>query len=84
MHEPLRDVAQQLAGARVEFLGVEANVVGERDQLFHELDGCLQAPDPGERVCEPERAAEQGSLGSAEAVLAAVAVKQRTVPELAS
>ena len=33
MHQPLRDVAQQVVGVSVDLLGVEADVVGEGDQL---------------------------------------------------
>ena len=70
-------------GVRIELLGVEPDVVGERDQLFHELGGLVEASDPGERVGEPERAAQEGALRAAQAVLSAVAGDQRTVPEMA-
>ena len=33
MHQPLRDVPQEVGGVRVDLLGVEADVVGEGDQL---------------------------------------------------
>ena len=65
-------------GVRVELLGVEADVVGEGDQLLHQLGGLVEASDPGERVGEPERAAQEGALRAAKAVLAAVAGEQRT------
>ena len=68
---------------RVELLGVEADVVGEGDQLLHELGGLVEASDPGERVGEPERAAEERALRAAQAVLSAVAGEQRAAPELA-
>ena len=69
---------------RVDFLGVEADVVGEGDQLLHELGGFVEASDPGERVGEPERAAQESAFGAAKAVLSAVAGDQRTAAEIAS
>ena len=83
MHQPLRDVAQELAGVRVDLLGVEADIVGEGNQLCHELGGLLESSDAGERVGEPERAAEEGALRAAKPVVSAVAGEQRTVPEVA-
>ena len=83
VHQPLRGVAQELVGDGVDLLGVEADVVGERDQLVHQRRGLVAAPDPGERVGEPERAAEEGALAAAQPVLSAVAGEQRTAPELA-
>src|SRR5919204_4190862 len=62
MDEPLRDVAQQLVGARVELFCVEADVVGKPDNLLHEVRGLLEAPDAGERIGKPEGAAQERAL----------------------
>src|SRR4029453_11527290 len=82
MHEPLRRVAQKLVRERVDLLGEQAHIVCDCDQLVHQSCGLVGLPDPGERVGEPERAAEEGALAAAQPVLAAVAREQRTAPEL--
>ena len=82
MHESLREVAQQLVGVRVDLLGIEANIAGEVDQVLHERGGLIEAADPGERVREPKRAAEEGALDAPESVRPAVAGEQWTAPEI--
>ena len=53
-------------------------------QLFHHLNGLISAADPGERVGEPEGAAEERALAAAESVVAAVAGEQRAGPKTES
>src|SRR5215208_6521289 len=83
MHQPLRRVAEKLVRDGVDLLGEQADIVGERDQPVHEGRGLVAAPNPGERVGEPERAAEEGALAAAQPVVSAVTGEQRTAPELA-
>ena len=50
--------------------------------MSHERGGLVEAADPGERVREPKRAAEEGALDAPESVRAAVAGEQWTAPEI--
>src|ERR671910_466974 len=83
MDEALGEVPQQFARVRVEFLGVQADVVRQAHQLIHERGGLVSAPYPGERFDEPEGAAEEGALAAAEAILAGIAPEQRAASEFA-
>src|SRR5437588_378143 len=83
MDKALRNVPQELTGVLIHFLGVEADIVGYTYQLVHQLSSVIDASGSGQSVDEPERAAEEGSLASRQAILAAVAVQQRPVTQLA-
>ena len=56
------NVAEEGAVARVELLRVEADVVGEAEQLLHQRLRLPHAPRVRERVHEPERAREEDAL----------------------
>ena len=83
MDQALRNVSQELPGVLIHFLGVEADIVRHTHQLVHQLSRIIDASGSGQSVDQPERAAEEGSLASRQPVLAAVAVQQRLVTELA-
>ena len=84
MDQALGQVSQERSALLVHLLGVESDVVCEADELVHQLGGLVGASGAGERVGEPERAAQEGALASRKAVLAAVAIQQRAVAQLAS
>src|SRR6188508_3656401 len=79
MRERLWDVAEQLAGFRVDLLGEEADVVRERDRVVHERLSTLETPGPCESLHEPERTGEEGTF---ELLRTAVAVDERPLGEL--
>src|SRR5436190_17720700 len=80
--KPLREVAGELAAGRVDLLAVEPDVIGQGDQLVHQLDGLVELPLAGECLGEPERAGDEGSLAAREPIIAAVAPDVGTLGEL--
>lgn len=70
MDQTLRDVAQKITGVVINFFCVEPDIVRHVHQLVHQLGRVVHASGSGESIDEPERAAEEGSLASREAVLA--------------
>src|SRR6266542_6224764 len=66
--EGLREVPQQLTGLFVDLLGQEPDVVGKRDGAFEHGPGPVDLAGPGQRLGEPERAQQEGSLGTPQAV----------------
>ena len=76
--------SEQPAGLGVYLLGVEAHVVGQAEQLFHEFRSLAGPAGAGHGVDQPERAGEEGALASGEAVLARVAVQEGAVAELSA
>src|SRR5438105_1820552 len=57
--EPLREVAEQLARARVDLLGEEADVVRVWEYEFHRLGRLVDATETRERLDDPERACDE-------------------------
>src|SRR6058998_2593566 len=76
MRQALREVAEKVARLALQFFGVEAEVVGEADELVHQGGGLLEAPLAGIGVGEPARAGEEGAR------LIGPAVDERAAAEL--
>src|SRR4051794_3806326 len=74
VRQPLREVAEERARLRVDLLGVEPDVVPQRDQRVHRLARLVEAAEPRERLHEPERAGDERAFAAAPA---RVAVEQR-------
>src|ERR1700730_9900713 len=69
VREPLRVVAEQVAGVRIDLLREQADRRGECEQAF-ELALCsLQVAGMRQRVGKPERRHEERPLGPFEAVV---------------
>src|SRR2546423_6947408 len=83
MAESLRHVAEEVPAVGVDLFAVEADVVGEAEQLLHQLGGGIDASGASECLGEPERARQERALGVCEAVLTLVAANVGTVGELA-
>src|SRR4051812_4311100 len=73
MAEPLREVAEESAGFRIDLLREQADVVRLRRHLLHRRPRLVDAAGPGERLDQPERAGDERTLRT---LLAAVAVEQ--------
>jgi hypothetical protein len=56
MRERLREIAEQLAGARIDRFGEETEVVGDLHDLVEELFRAFIATGSSERTHEPEGA----------------------------
>src|SRR5260370_19464241 len=81
VHQPdvaecLREVAEQLAGGRIDFLGKEPHVVGEGGCTRERLLGALELARERLRLCQPEGAEQESALLAGQAVLRAVAVDE--------
>ena len=83
MRQALREVAEEGAALGIDLLGVEADVVGQGDQLVHELGRLLDSPLPRQRLGQPKRAGHEGAVFAGQAVLAHIAADDRAVGELA-
>lgn len=59
MREALREVAEKLAGGRLDLLRVEADVVRERERALRDLGRLVDATELRERLCEPERTRDE-------------------------
>jgi hypothetical protein len=81
--ERLREVPEQLAGAWVDLLGQEPDVVREAAGVLEERLGSFTATRPREAADKPERADDERSLAAAETVVGAVAKHQPLLDELA-
>ena len=53
---------------------LEADVVGELDQVIHQFYGLIGATGAGERFDQPKRAGKECAFGAGQAVIADVAV----------
>ncbi len=73
---------RKVPGLGIDLFGVEADVVGQPDQLLHRLRGFVDASGTREGIDQEERAAQEGPLAAAQAVLAAVAIEQRATAQL--
>ena len=76
MAERLREVADHLAAARVDFLGQQAHVVDSRHRAPEGGGGPVELSGQCLRVRQPERAEQEGSLLPRQAVMSQVAVHQ--------
>src|SRR6185503_10905304 len=83
VNEPLRKVAEERAGSRIDFLGVEADVVRERYQVVQEPFGLAAPARDRERLGKPERAADERAFALEQAVVARVPAKEGAGGELA-
>src|SRR5262249_35634946 len=81
MHQSLRKVRQELAALGVDLFGIQANVIGQREQLIHESAGFVFPAAAGQRMCEPERTGQERPLVADEPVFSEVAVHERTSRE---
>src|SRR5947207_12455565 len=82
MGQRLREVAQERRRRRIGLLGVQTDVVLERDQLVQQTDRLRASAGETKDFGEPERAAEEHALLSAEIVVAQVPVEEWPVAEL--
>ena len=69
--ERLREVAEVLAGGRVDLLGVQVQRTRERQELLEERSGPLGLADDRERGDQPERADGERALLAGQAVVGA-------------
>src|SRR5689334_18526863 len=76
MRQPLREIAQQLAGLWRDLLREQPEIVGLGDRQVEHLASLLDVAAAGHAFDEPERTAQKRALLSRETVVAAVAVKQ--------
>src|SRR5690242_15245255 len=83
MDQALREVSEEFTTVLIHFLGVEADVVRESEELLHQLSRLVDVSRAGERINQPERAAQERSLAPSEAILTGVAIQQRAVSQLA-
>src|SRR2546423_3353826 len=74
MAEPLREVAEELARARIDLLREEPQIVRVPEQLVHRLACLGDTARTRERLDDPERARHEGAL---DLLLAGVAVEER-------
>ena len=77
--EGLREVAEELAGRRVDLLGVEPDVIGVAQHPAEDPLGPLALADHGQRLGQPEGADREGALLSLQPVGVTVAVDQLAV-----
>src|SRR6266550_6177323 len=82
MGQRLREVAQERRRRRIDLLGVQTDVVFERDQLVQQIDRLRASAGEAKDLGEPERAAEEGALLAAEVVVPQVPVEERPAAEL--
>jgi hypothetical protein len=82
--ERLGEVAEELPRARLDLLGIEADVVCQSDELVHERGGLVDPSRLGEGLDEPERAGQECALLPWKSVLALVAEDKRPIGELAA
>src|SRR3954454_20314420 len=82
VRKALRKVAEEVAALRVDLLGVEADVVRELQELFHQADGRISPPEDRERFDQPEGTREKRSLGAFDSVLSRVTTYERAVGEV--
>src|SRR5262249_34736708 len=68
VRERLREVAQEGAASGVDLLGVEADVVGEGQEVVEPLAGRPELPHPRQHLDRPEAAESEGRLAAGQAV----------------
>src|SRR5688572_2000934 len=84
MGEGLGEVAERRAGAGIDLLAVQADIVGDAEKLLEIVAGALDLADPRQRLDEPEAADSKGALGGIEVVGAPlVAIDERASAEAA-
>jgi hypothetical protein len=71
MAERLREIAERLAGARIDLLGEETEVVGEADDLVEEFFAAFTTTGASEKKAVPSsaRASQRRESGAPEPVL---------------
>src|SRR6201986_4751491 len=76
MRQPLREIAQQLAGLWRDLLREQPEIVGLGDRQVEHLACLLDLAAARQALDEPERAAQKRALLPGQTVIAAVAVEQ--------
>ena len=84
MHQRLRKIAEEVAGLRIDFFRVEADVVGARQEVRHESLGLAAPARPGQRPNQPERTVEETSLAARQPIVAQVPEDERPMAEIAA
>src|SRR5581483_5246919 len=62
VRERLREIAQRLAGRRIELLAIEACVGGMPEQRLEHLPSALELRAPGQRLDRPEGGDAEGAF----------------------
>jgi hypothetical protein len=70
VRERLREVAEEVAGARIDLLAVEAEGIGEAQHAAEHALATFDVAGQDQRVGQPERADREHALLAGQAVLA--------------